>query len=51
VSDKGLTEISGAREVTEKRLLAEFGDVYRDYQQQVPRLIPRPSRCYAPPSE
>jgi protein-S-isoprenylcysteine O-methyltransferase Ste14 len=35
----------------EKRLLAEFGDAYRDYQQQVPRLIPRPGRCYSPPSE
>jgi hypothetical protein len=23
----------------ERRLLAEFGDAYRDYQQQVPRLI------------
>lgn len=35
----------------ERRLLAEFGDAYRDYQQQVPRLIPRPGRCYSPPSE
>jgi hypothetical protein len=33
----------------ERRLLAEFGDAYRDYQQQVPRLIPRPGRCYSPP--
>lgn len=24
----------------ERRLLAEFGDVYRDYQRRVPRLIP-----------
>jgi len=31
----------------ESRLIAEFGDAYRDYQQQVPRLIPRPGRCYA----
>jgi protein-S-isoprenylcysteine O-methyltransferase Ste14 len=35
----------------ERRLLAEFGDAYQDYQQQVPRLIPRPGRCYSPPSE
>jgi len=34
----------------ERRLLAEFGAAYQDYQQQVPRLIPRPGRCYAPPS-
>jgi protein-S-isoprenylcysteine O-methyltransferase Ste14 len=34
----------------ERRLLAEFGEAYRDYQQQVPRLIPRPGRCYAPSS-
>jgi hypothetical protein len=33
----------------ERRLLAEFSDAYRDYQQQVPRLIPRPGRCYSPP--
>jgi protein-S-isoprenylcysteine O-methyltransferase Ste14 len=35
----------------ERRLLAEFGDAYQDYQQQVPRLIPRPGRCYSPLSE
>ncbi len=35
----------------ERRLLAEFGDAYRDYYQQVPRLIPRPDRCYSPLSE
>jgi protein-S-isoprenylcysteine O-methyltransferase Ste14 len=35
----------------ERRLLAEFGAAYQDYQQQVPRLIPRPGRCYSPPSE
>jgi protein-S-isoprenylcysteine O-methyltransferase Ste14 len=26
----------------ERKLLADFGDEYRQYQQQVPRLIPRP---------
>jgi protein-S-isoprenylcysteine O-methyltransferase Ste14 len=35
----------------ERRLLAEFGAAYQDYQQQVPRLIPHPGRCYSPPSE
>jgi protein-S-isoprenylcysteine O-methyltransferase Ste14 len=30
----------------EKRLLAEFGVAYRDYQQRVPRLIPLPGRRY-----
>jgi protein-S-isoprenylcysteine O-methyltransferase Ste14 len=35
----------------ERRLLAEFGEAYQDYQRQVPRLIPRPGLCYAPPSE
>lgn len=30
----------------ERRLLAEFGEAYRDYQQRVPRLIPRLRRCY-----
>jgi protein-S-isoprenylcysteine O-methyltransferase Ste14 len=35
----------------EKRLLAEFGPDYRDYQQRVPRLIPRPGRCYPPSKE
>ncbi len=28
----------------ERRLVAEFGEVYRDYQRRVPRLIPRPWR-------
>jgi protein-S-isoprenylcysteine O-methyltransferase Ste14 len=32
----------------ERRLLAEFGDAYRDYQRQVPWLIPIPGRCYSP---
>lgn len=32
----------------EQRLLDEFGPAYADYQQQVPRLIPRPGRCYSP---
>ena len=35
----------------EHRLIAEFGQAYRDYQRQVPRLIPRPGHCYAPSSE
>jgi protein-S-isoprenylcysteine O-methyltransferase Ste14 len=30
----------------ERRLVAEFGQAYRRYQQQVPRLIPRPWQCY-----
>jgi protein-S-isoprenylcysteine O-methyltransferase Ste14 len=30
----------------ERRLLAEFGEAYRDYQQHVPRLIPIPGRSY-----
>ena len=34
----------------ERQLLAEFGDAYRDYQRQVPRLVPRPGRCYEPPA-
>jgi len=33
----------------ERRLIAEFGAAYRDYQRQVPRLIPRAGRCYAAP--
>jgi len=33
----------------ERRLVAEFGAAYRDYQRQVPRLIPRRGRCYAAP--
>ena len=32
----------------ERRLLAEFGDAYRDYQRQVPWLVPIPGRCYSP---
>jgi protein-S-isoprenylcysteine O-methyltransferase Ste14 len=32
----------------EDKLIAEFGDVYRRYQQAVPRLIPRPGRVYQP---
>ena len=28
----------------ERKLVAEFGDAYRGYQQQVPRLLPRPWR-------
>jgi methanethiol S-methyltransferase len=28
----------------ERRLRAEFGSVYRDYQRQVPRFVPRPGR-------
>lgn len=35
----------------EHRLLDEFGAAYRDYQRQVPWLIPRPGRCYAQPAE
>lgn len=30
----------------ERRLLAEYGPAYQDYQRRVPRLIPRPDRCY-----
>ncbi|MEW5960266.1 MAG: isoprenylcysteine carboxylmethyltransferase family protein [Chloroflexota bacterium] len=30
----------------ERRLVAEFGPAYREYQRLVPRLIPRPGRCY-----
>ena len=33
----------------ERRLIAEFGDAYREYWRRVPRLIPRPGRCYRPP--
>ncbi len=32
----------------ESRLVTEFGTAYEDYQQHVPRLIPRPGRCYQP---
>jgi len=34
----------------EKKLLAEFGAAYANYQRHVPRLIPRLRRCY-PPTE
>ncbi len=34
----------------ERRLLDEFGAEYEDYRQRVPRLIPRPGRCYTPSS-
>jgi protein-S-isoprenylcysteine O-methyltransferase Ste14 len=30
----------------EQKLMEEFGDAYRRYQQVVPRLIPRPGRDY-----
>jgi protein-S-isoprenylcysteine O-methyltransferase Ste14 len=30
----------------EQKLIEEFGDAYRRYQQVVPRLIPRPGRRY-----
>jgi protein-S-isoprenylcysteine O-methyltransferase Ste14 len=30
----------------EQKLIEEFGDAYRRYQQVVPRLIPRPGRVY-----
>jgi protein-S-isoprenylcysteine O-methyltransferase Ste14 len=30
----------------EQKLIEEFGDAYRRYQQVVPRLIPRPERMY-----
>ena len=33
----------------ERKLVLEFGDVYQDYLDQVPRLVPRPGRCYTPP--
>jgi protein-S-isoprenylcysteine O-methyltransferase Ste14 len=32
----------------ERRLVGHFGQAYVDYQNHVPRLIPRPGRCYAP---
>lgn len=35
----------------ERRLLAKFGQTYKAYQQQVPRLIPIPGRRYAPPHQ
>jgi protein-S-isoprenylcysteine O-methyltransferase Ste14 len=30
----------------ESRLVAEFGEAYKEYQRHVPRLIPRLHRCY-----
>jgi protein-S-isoprenylcysteine O-methyltransferase Ste14 len=33
----------------ERRLLAEFGSVYQDYQQRVPRLLPFRFKFYRPP--
>ena len=30
----------------EQKLIEEFGDAYRRYQQTVPRLIPWPGRVY-----
>jgi protein-S-isoprenylcysteine O-methyltransferase Ste14 len=35
----------------EKRLLAEFGQAYAQYQQRVPMLVPRPGRCVMPTPE
>jgi protein-S-isoprenylcysteine O-methyltransferase Ste14 len=32
----------------ERRLAGEFGQAYIDYQSRVPRLVPRPGRCYPP---
>jgi protein-S-isoprenylcysteine O-methyltransferase Ste14 len=32
----------------EQKLVEEFGEAYRRYQQAVPRLIPRPGRAYRP---
>ncbi len=32
----------------ERRLVGEFGQAYIDYQSRVPRLIPRPGKCYPP---
>jgi protein-S-isoprenylcysteine O-methyltransferase Ste14 len=31
----------------ERRLLVAFGEAYHRYQSEVPRLIPRPWRCYS----
>jgi protein-S-isoprenylcysteine O-methyltransferase Ste14 len=31
----------------ERRLIAEFGEAYREYQRSVPRLIPRPGRRWS----
>ena len=35
----------------ESRLVAEFGEAYKEYQTLVPRLIPRLRRCYPAYSE
>jgi protein-S-isoprenylcysteine O-methyltransferase Ste14 len=35
----------------ESRLVAEFGEAYKEYQRHVPRLIPRLHRCYPIRSE
>jgi protein-S-isoprenylcysteine O-methyltransferase Ste14 len=32
----------------ERRLVGEFGQAYINYQSRVPRLVPRPGRCYPP---
>jgi len=32
----------------ERRLVDQFGQSYSDYQRRVPRLIPRPGKCYPP---
>ena len=32
----------------ERRLVGQFGQAYVDYQHRVPRLIPRPGKCYPP---
>ena len=32
----------------ERRLVAQFGPAYLDYQDRVPRLIPLPGKCYSP---
>jgi protein-S-isoprenylcysteine O-methyltransferase Ste14 len=34
-----------------QRLVAEFGQAYETYRQQVPRLFPVPGRRYAPPDQ
>jgi len=38
-------------EFEERRLLSEFGQSYADYQDRVPRLIPRPWRTDCPTSQ
>lgn len=32
----------------EQKLIEEFGEAYRHYQQVVPRIVPRPGRLYRP---